>query len=360
MGVSHNIPPDVSAIERELRRQWQEQPFSESVVRTRTLNLVIVSRREPVPPEMIAQLTETHPGRAIAVDLSADIGSIGVHVVSSCVLTHTGANCLAREEVRLHTPLEVDGQRLESMVASLLVPGLPTFLWWRGEPDVDNPLLIRVSAHCDRMVVDSADNTHPWSGLAALHRAISGGRLPAVTDLAWSRITAWRELTAQFFDSRQCAQYVPHIRQARIVDLSGSDLSSDSFLFAAWVTRQLGWHPIRRQARHEEHRIEFRRTGKTTCEIQFTSHRGTGRGLQSVQLIAPGREEATFSIERTADAAGLITTIQLGAQPQVRRTVRNRQLDLAEMLGRELSSASHDALYEQVLSVAADIVGTGE
>lgn len=358
MGISHNISADVSAIERELRRQWQEQPFGESVVRTRTLNLVIISRTDSVPPEVIAQLTEAHPCRAIVVDLSAEVATIAAHVASSCILTHTGASCLAREEVRLRTPVGVESRKLESMVASLLVAGLPTFLWWRGEPDVNSPVLTRLSAHCDRMVVDSADSRHPLSGVVALHRAISGGRLPAVTDLAWSRITAWRELTAQFFDNRQCAEFANHIRQARIADLTRDGMSSDALLFAAWVARQLDWHPIRLQApRQEEHRIAFQGAGEP-CEVQFISHHGTGRGLESVQLIAPGNNKATFSVERTADAAGLITTTQLGTQQQVQRTVRNRSLDVAEMLGRELWSTSRDTLYERVLSVAAEMAGT--
>ncbi len=361
MSLSHDIPADVSAIERELRRQWQEQPFGESVVRARTLNLVIVSRTDSVPPEVIAQITEAHPCRAIVVDLSSEAATIGAQVDSSSVLTHTGASCLAREEVRLRTSVEVESQKLESMVAALLVPGLPTFLWWRGEPKVDSPPLINLSAHCDRLVLDSADYRHPLSGFAALHRAISGSRLPAVTDLAWSRITAWRELTAQFFDSRQCAEFATHIRAARITDLSSSDgVSSDSLLFAAWIARQLGWQPIRDQApRQEEYRLAFQRAGKA-CEIQFISHHAIGRGLQSVQLVAPDGKEATFSIERTIDAAGLTTTTQLGTQQQVQRTVRNHSVDVAEMLGRELSSPGHDTLYEQVLRVATEMAGTAQ
>ncbi len=361
MGLSHNIPADVSAIERELRRQWQEQPFGESVVRTRTLDLVIVSRTDSAPPEVIAQLTEAHPCRAIAVDLSTEVTTIAAEVSSSCVLTHTGTSCLAREEVRLRAPAEVENQKLASIVVSLLAPGVPTFLWWRGEPDVISDTFRRISAHCDRVVVDSAEYGDPWLGLAALRRAISSGRLPAVTDLAWSRITAWRELTAQFFDSRQCAEFATHIRTARITDLGSSDgVSSDSLLFAAWIARQLDWRPIRPQAPgQEEHRIAFQRGGRA-CEIQLISHDGTGHGLRSVQLIAADNEEATFSIERTADTTGLITTTQLGTQQQVQRTVRNRKLNLAEMLGRELSSTSHDTLYEQVLSVAAEMVGAAQ
>lgn len=361
MSLSHDIPADVSAIERELRRQRQEQPFGESVVRARTLNLVIVSRIEPVPPDVIAQLTEAHPCRAILIDLSPDVAAIAVRVSTSCVLAHTGTACLAREEVRLRTPVELESHKVESMVTSLLVPGLPTFLWWRGEPEVDNPVLIRLSLHCDRIVLDSADHRHPLSGVAALHRAISGGRLPAVTDLAWSRITAWRELTAQFFDSRQCAEFAAHILQARIADLGGSDgVSSDSLLFAAWIARQLQWRPSRPPVpRPEERQLEFQCAGKA-CQIHFISQDGPGRGLQSVQLIATGTKEATFAIERTTNAAGLITTTQLGTQQRVQRTVRNRCVDVAEMLGRELSAAGHDALYEQVLRVAAEMAGPAQ
>jgi glucose-6-phosphate dehydrogenase assembly protein OpcA len=359
MGSSHNIPADVSAIERELRRQWEEHPFNESVIRTHTLNLVIVSRTDPVPTEAIAHLTEAHPCRVIVIEMSADVATMDAHIASSCLLTHTGASCLAREEVRLRTPVEVPSQKLERVVTSLLVPGLPTFLWLRGESEIESPMLIRLSAHCDRIVLDSADYRHALSGFTALQRAISGGRLPAVADMAWSRTAPWRGLTAQFFDSRRCAEFATHIREARIADLTRHRVSSDSLLIAAWLARQLRWQPIgaRQTLNQEEHRIVFQRAAQT-CEIQFISHDGNGCGLQSLQLIAAGGKEATFSIQQTPDAAGLITTTQLGTQQRVQRTVRSHKLSVTEMLSRELSSAGHDTLYEQVLSVAAEMVRT--
>ncbi len=352
-----NIPADASAIARELQRQWQNQAPGASVLRTRTLNLVIVSRADPVPPAVISQLAEAHPCRAIVVDLSSGITALDAQVSSSCILAHTGAHCLAREEVRLHAPTEVESNKLESIVASLLVPGLATFLWWRGEPAVDSGIFRRLAARCDRIVLDSTEYEDPWSGLAALQRAISERRwVTAITDLAWSRITAWRELTAQFFDNRTCANYPARIRIARIAG-GGSRLSSGAVLFAAWIARQLGWQTSGvSMPGPGVHHLTFQRDGNPT-EIELITHHDARPGLRFVQLIAGDDRNARFSIERTADGTGLVTTSRLGAQPQVQRTVRCRTLNAAEMLGLELSSVSRDTLYEAVVSVVAEMMG---
>lgn len=363
MGLSNSIPADVSGIERELQRQWQAHAFRNPVVRTRSLNLVVVSPGDETPTGVIEQLTEAHPCRAILINMGAKTPDFLAEVSSSCAVAHAGAGCLTREEVCLRVPYEVESGKLESVVVPLLVPDLPVFLWWRSRPDLENELFTRLASHSDHFVLDSAECEDPWMGLVGIGHAIAGRRWrAAVTDLAWSRITAWRELTAQFFDNRQCAEYPAHICAVSIACGNGGRLPADAVLFAAWIARQLEWRatsetgasasgPSRNQ------RLMLGRNGNRR-EIGFVLDRSAARGLQSVRLNAESDKDATFVIQQTSNRSGMTTTTRLGAQKQIQRTVRRGVLTLAEMIGSEISRSSRDMLYEQVLGVVAEILRT--
>lgn len=363
MGLSNSTPADVSSIERELQRQWQAHASSEPVVRTRILNLVVVSLSDETPKEVIELLAEAHPCRAILIDMGARVPDFRAEVSSSCAVAYTAAGCLAREEVRLRVPHELESGKLESVVVPLLVPDLPVFLWWRGRPDLENELFTRLVAHSDHVVLDSAECEDPWMELADIGHAIAGrGWRAAVTDLAWSRITAWRDLTAQFFDNRQCAEYPVYICAVSIVCGNDGHLPADAVLFAAWIARQLGWRATPGTVAsasgpggHQRLALERNGSGR---EIGFVPDRAAAHCLQSVRLNTEGDKDAMFAIQQTANRGGLITTTRLGTQKQIQRTVRSRVLNLAEMIGCEISLSSRDTLYEQVLGVVAEILGT--
>ena len=83
-----------------------------------------------------------------------------------------------------------------SVAMPLLIPDLPVFLRWRGEPWFGDPALDQLSEVADRLVLDSDE----WSDCDGTF-----ARLPeifdriGVSDIAWAKVQPWREACASLW-----------------------------------------------------------------------------------------------------------------------------------------------------------------
>ena len=106
----------------------------------------------------------------------------------------SGARLLARS-CGCDGPAAGDGAA--SMAASLLLPDLPVFLLWLAPPDFERPVFRALSDPDD----PAGDRLHALPGDA---RGAAGSLIAqdreVVTDLAWTKITGWREVVASIFD----------------------------------------------------------------------------------------------------------------------------------------------------------------
>ena len=250
MGSSTDIPADVGAIEAELARQRRDQASGKPVVRARTLNLLAVSRQDPAPPDVMARLTEAHPCRAISVDFSSGVGDFRAQVSASCTagagwgeLPGAGRSAFAsscrsreREAGECRDPAARTRSAHVPVVARRTPIGRPV-VHQAGGPLRSNR---RGFGRKRRSLVGTGrDRTrHIGPGVAW---GLDGSGVV-------TRITPWRELTAQFFDNERCAPYPARVRAVRIVYGSAAHLLSDAVLLAAWIARQLTWRvPALRQ-----------------------------------------------------------------------------------------------------------------
>ena len=103
-------------------------------------------------------------------------------------------------EQRRHIAAEVIELRLRglssraaaSIVNSLLVPGLPVFLRWRGRPPFGEAEADELIDVCDRLIYDSKE----WPDTpAGLLRSFRSSRT-ACSDIAWRRTEPWRGVLA--------------------------------------------------------------------------------------------------------------------------------------------------------------------
>jgi len=169
---------DLSQVERALAESRASGPGS---VRATTLNLVVYA---PTPADVaftqraVERIGGSRPLRAII----AGVGANGVRasVSASCWLG-SGLQHVCSEQV----VLTARAGALPSAVLSLLVPDLPTFVWWQGPMPADRALLSALAVLGTSTIVDS--NSSSLEGVEEV------GRLePAVTDLAWLRLGPWR------------------------------------------------------------------------------------------------------------------------------------------------------------------------
>ncbi|WP_250283301.1 glucose-6-phosphate dehydrogenase assembly protein OpcA [Frankia sp. CiP1_Cm_nod2] len=118
------------------------------------------------------------------------------------------------------------GLHAESVVLPLLAPDAPVVTWWDGEPP-DRIAYDPLGVFADRRVSDAAAAPDP---VAALRRR-AADFAPGDTDLAWTRLTGWRTLTAAAFDSIT--------EQPRSVTIAGSPADPGVCLLSGWLADRL-------------------------------------------------------------------------------------------------------------------------
>jgi hypothetical protein len=198
------------------------------------LRTSVLSHVAWVPPEWaeeawatLARLEERHPSRTIGLFPQDDGGrnAIDADVSLHCFTIPGQDNHICSEvlALRLH------GQKAAvpaSIVAPLLIPDLPAFLRWRGQPPWGRepfPQLIEV---VDRLIVDSTE----WPDLpAAYARLAEVFDDVCVSDIAWARTSRWR---------RQLASLWPGIADVRRIRVTATP--AQAYLLAGWLRSRLG------------------------------------------------------------------------------------------------------------------------
>jgi glucose-6-phosphate dehydrogenase assembly protein OpcA len=250
---------------------------------------------------------------------------------------------------------------MTSIVESLLVPDLPVFLWWRDLKALGTELFEKLAEKATRAIVDSAASEEVAGSLNLIRAMVAQHRRTAFTDLAWTRVTPWRQLTAQFFDAPALAGYLPRLRKVTVEYVARNRnheyVLPEAVFLAAWLADALGHSQAAVESRGGSAR-RLRFSGETgSLEFELRKIDGREDWIQSVRLEAEG--EAVFRAQRTADGAGLATSGGIARLRPVQRIVRAVPRDTATALTRELELQKRDCLYEKVLSLACALSGPG-
>jgi glucose-6-phosphate dehydrogenase assembly protein OpcA len=202
--------------------------------------------------------------------------------------------------LRLHGEL---ADHTYSVVLPLLLPDTPVVVWWPGKaPSVpaEDPL----GKLSQRRLTDLASEARP---IPAATRRKEGYR-PGDTDLAWTRLTAWRALLAAALD-----QYQNPVRSAEVAAEPGTP---SSLLLAAWLAARL--------------------------RVDVTQVASDGPGLTRVTLDT---RDGPIEINRPdGHTAELVVP---GSPP---RTVQLQQRETASLLAEELRRLDPDDIYAEALA----------
>lgn len=357
--LSDRRPVDVRSIERELAELWRNvtETHDSAVTRVCVLNLVIATTDARTAHEagaVAAQLMASHPNRSIVLYLkhTSTDDSLDVWVQAHCQLPGPGRPQVCCEQITIEARGTAVG-RVPGTVLPLLVPEVPVMIWWpRGEP-FEHPLLTRLARLIDRLIVDSASFATPETGLARLAQLLNADY--AISDLAWTRLTAWRELTAQFFDSATMLPYLDQIRRVTIEYESHAEDSgcSEALLFAGWLAAQLGWSSIAPLTSHTTgRRAALHRSdgSEVLLELRTATPRDDLQGrLVAVTLAC---DAARFSIQRSNRPNRAVARSEIDHRA-IERVMRLERLDLVRLLTEELRLLGHDHTFERALRAAA-------
>lgn len=359
----------IAALERELMRlrraataHAKEQ--GRTVARASVLNLVVYADREVHARravESTGRLAYRHPSRAIVVLGDREREGVDAEVLLHCHVPRADESAeVYFEQILARVRGDAD-ERVASVVIPLLVPDLPTFLWWTGTPPSDARRFDDLLALADRLIVDSADFARPDKTLAVISELARthGGKRFGLTDLNWTRLTPWRELIAAFFDVeawRPCLDSIVGVRVGFAVDMDGRDIHpSQALLLIGWLASRLGWQGVDALAPSEAGGLLFTMADADDKPIHVRVRprfeRGVDAGdMSGVRIQARYADDLyEFVLKRDPDPRHITASVLVNGESRSRRVLPLPEPGIDELLREELSIVGSDRVFEDAL-----------
>jgi len=374
IGLGEPRPVNVADLESELSALWRsaaEGPAGEkAVMRASALTLLIYVESDEAAYEvtnLVAEVTRQNPCRAIIMMLEPQAASPGLEawVSAHCHLPVAGEKQVCSEQVTIRARGEA-GQGLPSVVLPLTVSGLPIFLWWRAgqfSPPAYFDEILRVTQH---VIVDTARFSTGdlcLQGLAAWAHRFSGKI--QLTDLNWNRITPWRQLISQCFDTPERRPYLDRLTEVRIeYEWDSARLATQraqGLLLAGWLASRLGWEFVKAERWNElqPRSFSFKSAISTVRVVRNLKRVDNPCGVCfTIELKAEGASPARFSFTRGPDGMVVKTLAEVPGVAPIGRSVRVEVLDEVEILNEELKMGVRDRLYEEALAVVERMLAT--
>ncbi len=200
----------------------------------------------------------------------------------------------------------------DTLVMPLLLPDAPIVAWWPSELP-EHPSEHPLGAMAQRRITDSLACSDPLSTL----RRLRDGHRAGDTDLAWTRLTAWRGLLAAALDQ-------PPFEPVTRAEVHGHETHPSVPLLAAWLA-----HALR-------------------CPVEIVRE----KDVQGITQVVLERESGPVVVSRPD---GRVATIQQPGQPE--RTTAMPMRSLRECLSEELRRLDPDEVYGEVLLEGLERVG---
>ncbi len=278
----------------------------------RVLTLVIVaSDGEEEAIEAANDASREHPMRVIVLRLDGADPAASPRLDAQI---RVGGDAGASEVIVLRATGPA-ASNTESLVAGLLLPDAPVVAWWPAEtPAV--PSRSPIGRIAQRRITDASTKADP----AAWVHALGGSHAPGDTDLAWTRITRWREQLAAVLDQ-------PPFEPVLWAEVTGAADSPSTGLLAAWLRLGLD----------------------VPVEYRYLPAAEWAHGIKSVRLR---RASGDIVLERPEPGVAQLT------QPdQPRHDLSFPRRTLRECLAEELRSLDPDVLYGRVITAGWELLG---
>jgi glucose-6-phosphate dehydrogenase assembly protein OpcA len=196
---------------------------------------------------------------------------------------------------------------------------LPVILWCRGVQATETASFGRLARLATRVIVDSAQ----WpDAKAAIRRIYELAQTVRTGDLAWTRLTWWREMVSQVFENQNYAQRIPEIALVRLTCAGSAPV--EAYYLAAWLSDSL-----MKAGGHAEVEMEAQGAGR-------------GRQLQTVELTAPG-----FTVKLTRLRDTLVAQVD-----GVSRCINLPPARDDLLMNEELDILRADPVFERTLAAA--------
>jgi glucose-6-phosphate dehydrogenase assembly protein OpcA len=270
-----------------------------------------------------------HPSRAIVIRFRPSAErALSSRVFSQCWMPFGQRRQICCEQIEI-TASDASLPDLPAVILPLAVADLPVVLWCRGARLFELADFPQLAGIASKVVLDSSAMGGAADILDRLDRVTRSGRLLA--DLAWTRMTRWRQMVAQIFENRSYLARLAGIQQVRI-GFGGSAPPSSAYYLGAWL-------------------LDCLQGAGAKASLKWDQAEKAAKGeLVRVELNA-------------AESDGLHVSIAVSGDPERRcaevrvNTLENRTVFAPDndytLLRQELSIPRRDPVFEQALARAA-------
>jgi glucose-6-phosphate dehydrogenase assembly protein OpcA len=346
---------DVAAIEKELQKLWADMGAGksgerEAVTRACVHNLIVYAPGENSDAEVnaiIGEVTVQNPGRVVILlpDPSKKEKKANAFVSAQCYRTAGTRQQVCCEQIIVRA----DGEavlELPSLLAPLVIPDLPVFVWWRtpvGKGIVFDELL----EFADRAIIDTAIDDQSQNIQDVTQMLLQNKHLCAFSDLNWARLTIWRELIAKLFDAPDARHQLNEI--IRLEVFSGRPFSLQPLFLVSWLGSRLNWK-IDSTIKTENETIRLKGTNGSKKNVEIVISKSDSatedKNLESVRLHS---ENNSFSVSSKKELFHLEVSSLAARKVTFSQDQKFTSLDEADLLRKELQILGHDYAYEQAL-----------
>ena len=232
--MATSVVPD--AILKELAALWTQEgkQGDAGVLRACSMTLLVLADFEEDPAglaETMAALMPEHPARSILVRVRDDgARAMSERVYQQCWKPFGQRRQICCEQIELTASDGALGD-LPSVILPLAVPDLPVILWCRSGRLRRHGEFGRIAETATKVVIDSALAENAPEALQWISEA--SGRGAIVADLAWTRLTRWRETLARVFENRETLARLPEVDRIRVS--RGASYDTAAWYLAAWA-----------------------------------------------------------------------------------------------------------------------------
>lgn len=379
---------DVPGIERELRALWASareahpipQDAGPDVVRACTLNFIFFSREkgsELSCGNVLDEIAAMHPCRAmLAISLGGDESKIEAWVSARCHMvpgSTTGPTkqiCCEQITVRSEGP---GIHKLSSAVIPLLLPDLPTFVYWRCH-ELDQLQIDSFKSACDKIIIDSATLSSNLQAFAEVDQIIKTySKHMVLSDLNWRRIHAWRKLIALQFSQTVLHSAGPQtIAKIKIQHYGGMP---QSILLLSWMASLLGWNVtgVRKESGNggpngnrsndvssssePDANLFLKLNDKIAVEIIASLQGYVPAGnISAVEITMQNGYTLSALYEPETESPSLVAELRNNGQHLHSSVTQGPCLSETNLVGQELETLVCDQIYGKAIQSACQIV----
>lgn len=236
--MSTTVAPE--AILKELVALWWQEggQGDAGVLRACSLTLLVVAEATDdagALGETLAALMPEHPARTILIRLQGEgERALSQRVYQQCWKPFGQRQQICCEQIEI-TASDAALADLPSVILPLEVPDLPVILWCRSGRLTRLPEFAEIARMATKVVIDSAAAEDGTGALVRIADAVSRGGILA--DLAWTRLTRWREALARVFENRDTLSHLSEVDSVQV--RFGPSYETAAWYLAAWAVNAL-------------------------------------------------------------------------------------------------------------------------